>query len=88
MPITKQKAFQYLRDSLQNSNIDFRNDQWESIDALVIQNKKVLVVQKTGWVKSSVYFISTRYMREPGKVLNVIISPLLAPMRNQVESVS
>jgi ATP-dependent DNA helicase RecQ len=86
MPLTKQKALQYLRDSLQNPNIDFREDQWESIDAVVNQNKKVLVVQKTGWGKSSVYFISTKYMREQGKGLSIIISPLLALMRNQIES--
>lgn len=86
MPLTKQKALQYLRDSLQNPNVDFRNDQWESIDAVVNQNKKVLVVQKTGWGKSSVYFISTKYLREQGKGLSIIISPLLALMRNQIES--
>ncbi len=86
MPLTKEKALQYLRDSIQNPNLEFREDQWESIDAVVNQNKKVLVVQKTGWGKSSVYFISTKYMREQGKGLSIIISPLLALMRNQIES--
>ncbi len=43
MPLTKQKALQYLQESLQSPDIDFREDQWESIDAVVNQNQKVLV---------------------------------------------
>ncbi|BBG66222.1 ATP-dependent DNA helicase RecQ [Hydrogenimonas sp.] len=86
MLLSKQKALQYLHDSLQRDNIDFREDQWEAIDAVVNKNKKLLVVQKTGWGKSSVYFISTKYMREQGKGLSIIISPLLALMRNQIDS--
>ena len=47
MPLTKQKALQYLRDSLQNPNIDFREDQWESIDAVVnVQKTKENAPQK------------------------------------------
>jgi ATP-dependent DNA helicase RecQ len=86
MPLTKERALEYLRNSLQNPDAKFRKDQWESIDAVVNHNRKVLVVQKTGWGKSSVYFISTKYMREEGKGLSIIISPLLALMRNQIES--
>lgn len=84
--LSKEKALSYLKESLQNPNIDFREDQWESIDAVVNQRKKVLVVQKTGWGKSSVYFISTKFMREQGSGLTIIISPLLALMRNQIEA--
>jgi len=84
--LTKEKALQYLRDSLGNPIANFREDQWESIDAVVNRNQKILVVQKTGWGKSSVYFISTKYLREKGRGLTIIISPLLALMRNQIEA--
>jgi len=84
--LTKEKALQYLRDSLGNPTANFRKDQWESIDAVVNRNQKILVVQKTGWGKSSVYFISTKYLREQGRGLTIIISPLLALMRNQIEA--
>jgi len=84
--LSKEKAQQYLKDSLQNQNADFRKDQYEAIDTVVNQRKKVLVVQKTGWGKSSVYFISTKFLREQGSGLTIIISPLLALMRNQIYS--
>jgi ATP-dependent DNA helicase RecQ len=86
MSLTKEKALDYLRSSLRNPNVNFREDQWESIDAVVNRRKKVLVVQKTGWGKSSVYFISTKFLREQGSGLTIIISPLLALMRNQIEA--
>lgn len=84
--LTREKAQQYLKDSLQNQDADFREDQYEAIDTVVNQRKKVLVVQKTGWGKSSVYFISTKFLREQGSGLTIIISPLLALMRNQIDS--
>ncbi|MBA1432101.1 MAG: RecQ family ATP-dependent DNA helicase [Epsilonproteobacteria bacterium] len=84
--LTREKAQQYLKDSLQNEKADFREDQYEAIDTVVNQRKKVLVVQKTGWGKSSVYFISTKFLREQGSGLTIIISPLLALMRNQIDS--
>ena len=66
--LSREKAQQYLKDSLQNQRADFREDQYEAIDTVVNQRKKVLVVQKTGWGKSSVYFISTKFLREQGKI--------------------
>jgi len=81
---TRDKALQLLRDSLGNDSADFRLGQWESIDALVNQKKKVHVVQRTGWGKSSVYFITTRLIREMGDGMTIIISPLLSLMRNQL----
>lgn len=81
-----EKAQQYLKDSLQNQNVNFKEDQFEAIDSVVNQRKKVLVVQKTGWGKSIVYFIATKYLREEGYGLTIIISPLLALMRNQIDS--
>lgn len=84
--LTKEIALNYLKDSLQKEDAVFRHDQYEAIDLVVNKRKKVLVVQKTGWGKSSVYFISTKYLRKQGSGLTIIISPLLALMRNQIDS--
>ncbi len=77
-------ALSHLRTALANPDAQFRDGQWEAIDALVNERKKLLVVQRTGWGKSSVYFISTRILRDSGAGLTVIVSPLLALMRNQI----
>jgi len=82
----KQEALVLLRTSLDDPKAEFREDQWEAIDLLVNQRKKLLVVQRTGWGKSAVYFISTRILRNQGYGLTIIISPLLALMRNQIAS--
>ncbi len=82
----KQEALQLLRTSINNPSAVFHKDQWESIDALVNKKKKMLVVERTGWGKSSVYFIATRALRDSGAGVTVIISPLLALMRNQIEA--
>jgi len=82
----KQQAEQLLKTALGDSAATFRMGQWEAIDALVNQRHKLLVVQRTGWGKSSVYFISTRILRDRGFGVTIIISPLLALMRNQIES--
>ena len=58
----------------------------EAIDALVNHRRKLMVVQRTGWGKSSVYFISTRILRDRGSGVTIIVSPLLALMRNQIEA--
>jgi ATP-dependent DNA helicase RecQ len=63
---------------------DFRDDQWNVIDALVNRREKVLLVQRTGWGKSAVYFITAKLLREAGQGPTLIVSPLLALMRNQV----
>ncbi|MGA5301173.1 DEAD/DEAH box helicase [Nucisporomicrobium flavum] len=71
-----------------------REDQWRAIEALVIDRRRVLCVQRTGWGKSAVYFVATALLRdgvtaEPGDPPagpTVIVSPLLALMRNQVEA--
>ena len=61
-----------------------REDQWTAIEALVVQRRRALVVQRTGWGKSAVYFIAAKLLREQGRGATVIVSPLLALMRNQV----
>ncbi|MFI6545076.1 RecQ family ATP-dependent DNA helicase [Streptomyces prunicolor] len=63
-----------------------REDQWQAVEALVEERRRALVVQRTGWGKSAVYFVATALLRRRGSGPTVIISPLLALMRNQVES--
>ncbi|MEA9709922.1 RecQ family ATP-dependent DNA helicase [Xanthomonas campestris pv. raphani] len=82
----RDQAEELLRCALQDASAHFRDGQWEAIDALVNRREKLLVVQRTGWGKSSVYFISTRILRDRGLGPTIIISPLLALMRNQIES--
>ncbi|MEU5598727.1 RecQ family ATP-dependent DNA helicase [Streptomyces sp. NPDC020298] len=61
-----------------------REDQWRAIEALVADRRRALVVQRTGWGKSAVYFVATSLLRAHGSGPTVIVSPLLALMRNQV----
>ncbi|RDG36358.1 RecQ family ATP-dependent DNA helicase [Streptomyces corynorhini] len=63
-----------------------REDQWQAVAALVEERRRALVVQRTGWGKSAVYFVATALLRRRGAGPTVIISPLLALMRNQVDS--
>ncbi|MBB1254975.1 RecQ family ATP-dependent DNA helicase [Streptomyces sp. OF3] len=63
-----------------------REDQWRAIEALVAQRRRALVVQRTGWGKSAVYFVATALLRAAGGGPTVIVSPLLALMRNQIEA--
>ena len=61
-----------------------REDQWTAIEALVADRRRALVVQRTGWGKSAVYFVATALLRAQGSGPTVIVSPLLALMRNQI----
>ena len=65
---------------------DFRQGQWEAIDTLVNRRERLLVVERTGWGKSTVYFIATRILRTDGRGPTLIVSPLLALMRNQIDA--
>lgn len=56
---------------------DFRAGQWDAISALVERRERALVVQRTGWGKSVVYFVATRLLRAQGRGPTVIVSPLL-----------
>lgn len=84
--MNRQQAQQLLQTALANPAAEFRDGQWEAINALVNHRQKLLVVQRTGWGKSSVYFISTKIFRDRGMGPTIIVSPLLALMRNQIES--
>ena len=77
-----------LRVAMVNPEVDFRDGQWEAIDHIVNQRGKVLCIQRTGWGKSMVYFVAAKLMRAQGYGVTLIISPLLALMRNQIESAS
>lgn len=84
--MNRAQAQQLLQTALANPAAEFRDGQWEAIDSLVNHQQKLLVVQRTGWGKSSVYFISTKIFRDRGMGPTIIVSPLLALMRNQIES--
>jgi ATP-dependent DNA helicase RecQ len=62
----------------------FRPQQLEAIEAIVVRRARVLVVQRTGWGKSVVYFIATRLLRGEGFGPTILISPLLSLMRDQI----
>jgi len=66
------------------SDARLRDDQWTAIEALAVDRRRALVVQRTGWGKSAVYFVATLLLREAGAGPTVIVSPLLALMRNQI----
>jgi ATP-dependent DNA helicase RecQ len=72
--------------ALAGEHARLRDDQWTAISELVTGQRRVLVVQRTGWGKSAVYFVATALLRARGAGPTVIVSPLLALMRNQVEA--
>lgn len=82
----KNQARSLLQLALNNSQADFRDGQWEAIVSLVEERSKLLVVQRTGWGKSLVYFLATRLLRDRGTGPTLLISPLLALMRNQIDA--
>jgi len=81
--VEKHQALMLLQRALDDSKAMLRPGQWEAIDALVNHRRKLLVVERTGWGKSLIYFISTRALRDRGQGPTLIVSPLLALMRNQ-----
>src|SRR5689334_6823456 len=87
MPTTtdvRQSAEAHLRALVGDEEVRLREDQWTAIEALAVDRRRALVVQKTGWGKSAVYFVATLLLREAGAGPTVIVSPLLALMRNQI----
>lgn len=80
--MVQDRALQHLRTML-GEKADFREGQWEAIEA-IINRKHILLVQRTGWGKSIVYFIATKLLREEGKGPTLVISPLISLMRDQV----
>lgn len=64
---------------------DFRDGQWEAIEPILTPGSRELVVQRTGWGKSLVYFLATRILRASGSGPTLLVSPLLSLMRNQTD---
>src|SRR5690606_42049127 len=87
-PGLREHAEEVLRALVAAPGAQLREDQWTAIEALVAQRRRALVVQRTGWGKSAVYFVATALLRSgaagPPSGPTVIVSPLLALMRNQV----
>lgn len=81
----KEDALRLLRTAVGSPTADFRPGQWEAISGL-LNRRKLLVVQRTGWGKSIIYFLATRLLQEQRAGCTLLISPLLALMRNQIEA--
>ena len=77
-------ALDRLRTLTGDSSSQFRDGQLEAIRDVVVDRARVLCVQRTGWGKSAVYFVATALLREAGAGPTLIVSPLLALMRNQI----
>ncbi|MEQ9359933.1 RecQ family ATP-dependent DNA helicase [Coleofasciculus chthonoplastes] len=80
----KAQALSLLRQALNNPTAQFRDGQWEAIASIILERSRLLVVQRTGWGKSIVYFLATRLLRDNHGGSTLLISPLLALMRNQI----
>jgi len=81
-----ERALKLLRAGTESETAEFREGQEEAISYIVEGRGRLLVVQKTGWGKSFVYFIATKMLRERGGGPALLISPLLALMRNQIQA--
>jgi ATP-dependent DNA helicase RecQ len=86
MPYDARRALELLRIGCDRGDADFRDGQEEAIRHVVEGRGRLLVVQKTGWGKSFVYFIASKLLREAGLGPALLISPLLSLMRNQIEA--
>src|SRR3546814_8382704 len=81
---TRAPALDVLRALVGRDDADFHDGQFEAIQALVDDRRRALVVQRTGWGKSAVYFVATLLLRRRGAGPTVLVSPLLALMRDQI----
>src|SRR6266576_3039508 len=86
MNFDEQRALELLRVGTENRSAEFRDGQREAIQHVIEGRGRLLVVQKTGWGKSSVYFIASKLLREARTGPALLISPLIALMRNQIEA--
>ncbi|MGG7510044.1 RecQ family ATP-dependent DNA helicase [Plantibacter sp. YIM 135249] len=83
---TRDEALEALRALTGVPTAEFHDGQLEAILALVDDRRRALVVQRTGWGKSAVYFIATLLLRRRGAGPTLLVSPLLALMRDQVSA--
>lgn len=84
MTDTRTAALEVLRTLVGRADADFHEGQYAAIAAIVDHSRRALVVQRTGWGKSAVYFVATKLLRERGAGPTLLVSPLLALMRDQV----
>jgi ATP-dependent DNA helicase RecQ len=82
---TRQQLALELLQVMLGKGAQFRPGQWEAIEMVAVKRQRALVVQRTGWGKSLVYFLATRLLRDQGAGPTLLISPLLSLMRNQIE---
>jgi ATP-dependent DNA helicase RecQ len=75
---------QELLRALAGQQATLRDDQLAAIQALVVERRRAVVVKRTGWGKSAVYFVATRLLRDAGAGPTLLISPLLSLMRDQI----
>ncbi|MGC5222057.1 RecQ family ATP-dependent DNA helicase [Micromonospora sp. DT81.3] len=80
----RDEALGALRRLVADETATFHDGQFEAIQALVQRRARALVVQRTGWGKSAVYFVATLLLRGRGAGPTILVSPLLALMRDQV----
>ena len=83
-PALHAEALTVLRDLVGRPDAEFKEGQYEAVEALVAHRRRALVVQRTGWGKSAVYFVASLLLRARGAGPTLIVSPLLALMRDQV----
>ncbi|TBN57439.1 DEAD/DEAH box helicase [Glaciihabitans arcticus] len=88
MTDTRCAALEILRTLVGREDADFHEGQFEAIETLVDGRRRALVVQRTGWGKSAVYFVATLLLRRQGRGPTVLVSPLLALMRDQIAAAS
>ena len=81
----KEYAKKLLKDMLGDSKAEFYQGQWEAIQN-ALNNKRTLVIEKTGWGKSIVYFLASKLLKEKRGGSTILVSPLLSLMRNQIET--
>lgn len=84
--VSSDAAVALLRALTADPDASFRADQLDTIRRLTAERSRVLLVQRTGWGKSAVYFIATKLLRNNGSGPTLIVSPLLALMRNQIRA--
>jgi ATP-dependent DNA helicase RecQ len=88
MTDSRAPALAILRTLVGREDAVFHEGQFEAIETLVDERRRALVVQRTGWGKSAVYFVATLLLRQRGGGPTILVSPLLALMRDQVAAAS
>ena len=78
-----EECLKYLK-VIAGPEAEFQKDQFEAIESCINKGSKTLLVQKTGWGKSAVYFVAAKYLLKNRNKMTVIVSPLLSLTRNQI----